>query len=251
MGKFIPGGRLVGVLIVGFPAGPWGTNCYVVAPQPRSECFIIDPGKDSIDGVNQAIAEHHLNPVAVVLSHGHLDHMWSVTPICDARDVPAYIHAGDRALLADPMRGISGETRAMFESMTKGSMTFSEPSDVHEVVDGQPLQLAGVDFTVAHAPGHTPGSVTYNLEAGSDHPPIMFSGDLLFAGSIGRTDLPGGDMNQMMGSLARVVLPCPDEMAVLPGHGPTTTIGTERQTNPYLRQVAAGTGSAGTPSKGL
>lgn len=239
------------VLIMGFPAGPWATNCFVVSAGPGHECFIIDPGKDAASGIDDVIAEHNLKPVAVVLTHGHLDHMWSVVPVCGARDIPAYIHPGDRALLADPMAGISGETRLAFESMTKGSMTFSEPDEVLELTDHQSLELAGIPLTVDHAPGHTPGSVAFRSPAGGDYPQIMFSGDLLFQGSIGRTDLPGGDTEAMFRSLARVVLPLDDSTAVLPGHGEATTIGAERVSNPYLRQIANSDGNPGAPTRGL
>ena len=242
----------MGVLIVGFPAGPWATNCYVVSTGAGAECVVIDPGKDAASGVQDVVAEHKLKPVAVILSHGHLDHMWSVVPVCKSSDVPAYIHPGDRKLLADPLSGISGETRLAFESMTGGHMQFTEPDEVRELTDQATLDLAGLHFTVDHAPGHTPGSVAFRVPEGGDYPQIMFSGDLLFAGSIGRTDLPGGDMNEMVASLARVVLPLDDSTAVLPGHGETTTIGRERVTNPFLQQVAdeVGGGISG-PAKGL
>ena len=243
---------LLGVLIVGFPAGPWATNCYVVSTGEGQECIVIDPGKDAASGVADVIAERNLKPVAVVLSHGHLDHMWSVVPVCEAGGIPAYIHPGDRKLLADPMSGISGETKLAFQSMTGGHMEFKEPDDVRELADQSTLSLAGLDFTVDHTPGHTPGSVTFRIPEGDDYPQIMFSGDLLFAGSIGRTDLPGGDMNEMVDSLARVVLPLADTTAVLPGHGETTTIGKERASNPYLRQVADEvSGGLRGPTKGL
>jgi glyoxylase-like metal-dependent hydrolase (beta-lactamase superfamily II) len=118
-----------------------------------------------------------------------------------------------------------------------------EPDDVKELADGAELALAGLEFSVAHAPGHTKGSVTFGLPEAADIPPILFSGDLLFAGSNGRTDLPGGDMAEMLDSLARVCLPLDDSTVVLSGHGPHTTIGQERAANPYLRQVAAGLGA--------
>ncbi len=226
------------VFIVGFPAGPWATNCYVVAAGPGQECIVIDPGKDAAPGVDDLVAEHKLKPVAVVLTHGHIDHMWSVFPVCEARDIPAFIHPGDRELLSNPLAGISGETAAAFAEMTGGRMQFSEPDDVRELADQELIELAGVTLRVDHAPGHTPGSVSFLAPAGDDYPPIMFSGDLLFAGSIGRTDLPGGDSAQMMDSLARVVLPLDDSTAVLPGHGGTTTIERERATNPFLVQLA-------------
>lgn len=229
------------MLIAGFPAGPWGTNCYVVAPAAGSECVVVDPGKDAMAGVDEVVREHNLLPVAVMVTHGHLDHMWSVTPVCEARDVPAYIHPDDRALLVNPLAGMGRDTEAMFAQMTGGRMQFTEPDDVRLLEDGGVLNLAGLQFTVRHAPGHTPGSTVFVTDESGDIPPIMYSGDLLFAGSIGRTDLPGGDMSQMTQSLASVVLPAPPEMVVLPGHGPQTTIGQELATNPFL---------TGTPAPG-
>lgn len=225
------------MLIAGFPAGPWGTNCFVVATGPGQECIVIDPGKDAMPGVDEVVREHHLKPVAVLVTHGHLDHMWSVTPVCEARDVPAYIHPADRHLLADPMAGISGDTRLMFEQMTGGRLQFAEPDDVRPLDDRTDVDLAGLRLRVRHAPGHTPGSTVFLTDADGEVPPIMYSGDLLFAGSIGRTDLPGGDTSAMMRSLAEVVLPQPEEMVVLPGHGEQTSIGQELATNPFLAQA--------------
>lgn len=224
-------------MIAGFPAGPWGTNCFVVATGSGQECIVIDPGKDAMPGVDEVVRENRLQPVAVLVTHGHLDHMWSVTPVCAARDVPAYIHPADRHLLADPMAGISGDTRVMFEQMTGGRLQFSEPDDVRELTDQTDVELAGLRFGVRHAPGHTPGSTVFITDADGDVPPIMYSGDLLFAGSIGRTDLPGGDTDAMMRSLAQVVLPQPEEMIVLPGHGEQTSIGRELAGNPFLAQA--------------
>jgi hydroxyacylglutathione hydrolase len=227
------------VLIAGFPAGSFATNCYVVAPAPGSECVIIDPGQDAEPGIEAVLAEHRLKPVAVLLTHGHIDHIWSVAPVCGARDIPAYIHPADRALLSDPARGLSlSAGQQLF-----GGLTFTEPDDVAELADGMTLQLAGVELVVAHAPGHTPGSVTFRLPQGA-----LFSGDLLFAGSIGRTDLPGGDYETILDSLARVCLPLPDDTHVLPGHGPDTTIGTERAANPFLAGLTPGGAARTGPS---
>lgn len=229
--------RVVRVLIAAFPAGPWGTNCYVVATGPGSECVVIDPGKDAMEGVDQVVAEHNLLPVAVMVTHGHLDHMWSVTPVCESRDVPAYIHPSDRHLLSNPLAGMSADTEMMLQQLTGGRMQFVEPDDVLPLEDGSRLELAGLTFDVRHAPGHTPGSTVFLTDGVGDIPPIMYSGDLLFEGSIGRTDLPGGDLGQMMWSLSNVVLPQPPEMVVLPGHGGQTSIGRELQSNPFLEQA--------------
>lgn len=225
------------VLIAGFPAGSFAANCYIVAPAAGEECLIIDPGQDSEPGIEEIVARYRLKPAAVLATHGHLDHIWSVAPVCDARDIPAYIHPADRELLTDPAKGLSlGAGQQLFRGLT-----FSEPSEVLELSDGMVLELAGVRLVADHAPGHTPGSVTFRLHE------TIFTGDLLFAGSIGRTDLPGGDYDTILDSLSRVCLPLPDETVVLSGHGPQTTIGAERASNPYL----AGLTPAAGPSRGL
>ena len=201
--------------------------------------MIIDPGQDAQPGIDEILARYRLKPIAVLLTHGHIDHVWSVAPVCGARGIPAYIHPDDRELLSDPGKGLSlGATQQLF-----GGLTFSEPDDVLELTDDMTITLAGVDFTVAHMPGHTEGSVTFGTTATDGGPEtgarirseekILFSGDLLFAGSIGRTDLPGGDHQEILRSLERT-LTLPDETIVLPGHGPQTTIGVERAHNPFL-----------------
>jgi hydroxyacylglutathione hydrolase len=228
------------VLIAGFPAGAWGTNCYLVAPAAGEECVIIDPGHHAAEGVAGLVARHRLRPVAAILTHGHIDHTASVVPICGAHGVPAWIHPDDRYMMSDPEKGLGRSIGAQL----MGELTVGEPDDVRELSDGAVLSLAGLDLTVAHAPGHTKGSVTFGLPGtqADDVPPILFSGDLLFAGSVGRTDLPGGDAAELMSSLGRVCLPLDDATVVLSGHGPRTTIGQERATNPYLRQAATAPG---------
>ena len=225
------------MLVRGFPAGSFGTNCYVAAAAARSECVIIDPGQDAVQGVEDLLREHHLQPVAVLLTHGHIDHMWSVMPVCGAHDIPAYIHPDDRAMLADPTRGLP---LAVGQQLF-GGITFTEPDDVVELPTAGPLELAGLRFQVDLAPGHTEGSILFRMpgdEAGGEAgEPVLFAGDVLFAGSIGRTDLPGGDHAKMLTSLATAVLPLADDTVVLPGHGPATTIGRERATNPYLQDL--------------
>jgi glyoxylase-like metal-dependent hydrolase (beta-lactamase superfamily II) len=234
------------VLIAGFPAGPIGANCFVVAPGPNERCVVIDPGQDAVKPLDDTLREYNLKPAAVILTHGHYDHVWSVAPVCGAHDIPAFIHPDDRFMLADPGAGIGVPDGVAFF----GGATFTEPSDVRELQDGQRLgfaQLLGVEFVVNHAPGHTKGSVTFTIPrdsvdmeraAGSDRDvDVLFSGDLLFAGSIGRTDLPGGDSQAIFESLARVALPLPDDTIVLPGHGPQTTIGRERASNPFLTRL--------------
>jgi len=229
-----PLGSLVHVLIAGFPAGSFAANCYIVAPGQGEECLILDPGQDAEAGIDELLARYRLRPVAALATHGHLDHIWSIAPVCGAKDIPAYVHPADRELLTDPAKGFSlGPGQQLF-----GGLTLAEPDDVRELTDGMTLELAGVRLVVDHAPGHTPGSVTFRL------PETIFTGDLLFAGSIGRTDLPGGDYPTILESLARICLPLPDETVVLSGHGPQTTIGAERSANPFLAGLAPASGPA-------
>jgi glyoxylase-like metal-dependent hydrolase (beta-lactamase superfamily II) len=241
------------VLIAGFPAGAWGTNCYLVAPAAGEECVIIDPGHRAAQGVEEAVAKHRLKPVAVVLTHGHIDHVASVVPVCGAHDVPAWIHPSDRYMLKEPEKALG---LAVGTPLMEG-LTVGEPDDLKVLSDGAALRLAGLDLTVAHAPGHTKGSVTFSTPGQADIPPVLFSGDLLFAGSIGRTDLPGGDPEEILESLARVCLPLDDSTVVLSGHGPQTTIGRERAANPFLRELAQGAqrgpegGSTAAPRRGM
>lgn len=229
------------MLITGFPSAAFGTNCYVVAPAAGEECVVVDPGLEVVAQLDELLEEHRLRPVAVLLTHGHIDHTFSVTPVCGARGIPAYLHPGDEHMLADPMSGISPQTAAMFG----GRLEWTEPDDVKPLADGEVLSVAGLELTVDHAPGHTPGSVTFRLPH-EEVPEVMLSGDLLFAGSIGRTDLPGGDHATMLRSLAAKVLPLRDEVVVLPGHGPQTTIGQERATNPFLQDLPPA-----APTRGL
>jgi hydroxyacylglutathione hydrolase len=217
------------LFITGFPSAVTATNCWVVAPAAGEQCVVLDPGIGVGGQLDEIIAEHRLHPVAVLLTHGHFDHTFSVLPVCQARGVPAYIHPADRGQLADPWSGVGMPPGTPLF----GNLTFAEPDDVRELADGDKVALAGLDFAVRHAPGHSPGEVVFGL-AGVDEA-VLFSGDLLFAGSIGRVDLPGGSMAQMERSLREVILPMEDATTVHPGHGPSTTIARERASNPYLR----------------
>jgi hydroxyacylglutathione hydrolase len=227
---------LAGVFIASFPAGPWQTNCYVVATGAGEECVIVDPGMDAGPTVADVVAEHRLKPVAVLLTHGHLDHTFSVTPLCSDYASSAWIHALDRELLIDPLKAMSNDTRQLLARLGLPEK-MGEPDEVHELTDGVHISLAGIDFRVDHAPGHTKGSVLFRSPYAPDDDveEIVFSGDVLFAGSIGRTDLPGGSPADMLESLRTKVATLPDSAVVLPGHGPQTTIAQERATNPYLQ----------------
>ncbi|MFZ1362159.1 MAG: MBL fold metallo-hydrolase [Candidatus Nanopelagicales bacterium] len=227
------------MLVSGFPTGPLGNNCFVVANGPGQECFIVDPGKDALAGIEQLVDEHQLTPVAVLITHGHFDHTWSLSQVCQKYGIPAYIHKADRFMLADPMAGMSSEFKSLINQMNDGSIQFGEPDEVREIDGEKLLTLAGIDVIVDHAPGHTQGTTVYRVAGDplEDRPPVAFTGDFLFQGSIGRTDLPGGDTAQMSESLRTVILPMDDDTVVLPGHGATSTVGVERTHNPYLVQL--------------
>jgi hydroxyacylglutathione hydrolase len=233
------------VLAVAFPAAAFGTNCYVLAPAPGEECVVVDPGIGVEDTLRDVLAEHRLRPAAVLLTHGHLDHVYSVTPVCGGTTA-AYIHGADRYRLTDPVASIDPGTLAMVEAQFGRRATWREPEDVVEVTDRQRLEVGGLALEVLHAPGHTEGSAMFALDVVPDGLPpeeeldrTVVSGDVLFAGSIGRTDLAGGDDAAMRRSLRDVVLPLPDSTLVLTGHGPATTMRRERATNPYLRGLGA------------
>ena len=229
------------MLVIGFPAQAFATNCYILAPESGEECVIIDPGIGVVDELDEVLREHRLKPAAVLLTHGHLDHVYSVTPVCGARDVPAYIHRDDEYRLKDPISTLDPALVAMLEQQFGQAATWAEPDEVKVLADATSVPIAGLELTVDHAPGHTEGSVMYRLP-GEDGP-LCLSGDVLFAGSIGRTDLPGGDHAAMQRSLRTKVLPLADETRVLPGHGPATTIGQERANNPYLQGLGLPTAS--------
>ena len=245
--------KLPPVLTLGFPAAAFETNCFVLATGAGQECVIVDPGIGVVDQLSDVLREFRLRPAAVLLTHGHLDHVYSVTPVCrgeataayaapGSEELTAYIHRDDRYRLRNPLAGIDAGLRYMLEAQFGRAATWTEPSEVIELTDGQQVSLAGLDFTVHHAPGHTEGSVMFSLATVPDQlagqfASTLISGDVLFAGSIGRGDLPGGDERAMERSLATVVLPMPDDRLVLPGHGDLTTIGQERATNPYLRRL--------------
>jgi glyoxylase-like metal-dependent hydrolase (beta-lactamase superfamily II) len=223
------------VLIRSFPAGAFGTNCYALASGPGQECVVIDPGMDAVEPLARMLAEDGLKPGAGVLTHGHLDHTFSVLPVCDGYDIPAYLHPADSGMLSDPARWHGPQLAPLISGVR-----LPDPADVLPLDDGVLLSLAGVELTVRHAPGHTQGSVVFSVDLGEA--PGLVAGDVLFAGSVGRVDLPGGSWESMLSSLRGVVLPLDDETVVLPGHGPATTIGRERATNPYLAEAAAGAG---------
>lgn len=223
------------MLIAVLPTGPLQANCYVLAPAAGGECVIVDPGQDAAGPIDKVLAEHDLTPAAVLLTHGHFDHVWSAAEVADRRGIPVHMHPQDRGLLTEPAGGVESALAAQLSALL-GPGPYTEPANLVELADGRPLTVAGMEIGVEHTPGHTPGSVVYTVTT-EDGVPVMFAGDLVFAGSIGRTDFPGGDHEAMLRSLTDAVLGRPDRTQILPGHGPGTTVERERATNPYLRDL--------------
>lgn len=216
------------MLIRVHPAPMFATNCWILAAEKGSECIIVDPGMPDISQeIEMIIEEEGLKPVAVLLTHGHLDHTFSVIPLADGYDIPAYIHSEDRKALLHPEQLLSKEFASSL-----ATKEWSEPNEVRELKNNQKFEAVGLDITVIHAPGHTAGSLMFTV-----NDEVLISGDVLFAGSIGRTDQPTGSQEAMARTLRTKVIPLGDHLRVLPGHGPDTTIEYERRTNPYLKEL--------------
>lgn len=226
------------MLITGFPAGLLQCNCYVLAQRQGADAVIVDPGQRAMGQLRRILDKNRLTPAAVLLTHGHIDHIWSAQKVSDMYGCPAYIHPADRFMLTDPMSGLGPR----LARLVAGAF-FREPKQVIELDrDGDKLDLGGVPVTVDYTPGHTRGSVVFRvssetMRAGpspSASPDVVFTGDTLFERSVGRTDLPGGSGRDLLHSIVDKLLVLDDDTVVLPGHGPKTTIGAERRANPFL-----------------
>lgn len=243
-------GKLEIVLITGFPAGLLKCNCYVLAPHPGADAVVVDPGQSAMGQLRRILDKHRLTPAAVLLTHGHIDHIWSAQKVSDTFGCPAYIHPEDRFMLTDPIKGFGPRlAQLVMRAM------FREPKHVIELDrDGDKIDLAGISVTVDHTPGHTRGSVVFKVrpammraetaggEAGHvfiDDAEVVFTGDTLFARSVGRTDLFGGSGRDLMCSIVDKLLVLDDKTVVLPGHGNSTTIGAERRANPFLAGLSS------------
>ena len=209
------------------------TNCWILALGTGQECIIVDPGMakpNLVKEIEEKISDLNLKPVAVLITHGHLDHTFSVLPLTKQVPMRTFITGADRVLLTDPMGAL--DRGGVSEQFLKafGMEKFKEPDEVVELEDFLTFEVAGMQLTSIFAPGHTRGSVIFTVDDQQ-----LISGDVLFAGSIGRTDLPTGSANEMRKTLRDRILTLPDGLNVLPGHGGQTTIGTERVRNPYLQ----------------
>lgn len=213
-----------------FPTGAFQTNCYVVinatdeAPkdeQGRRPATVVDPGHGAHEIIQNAAAEHNFYVEKIVLTHGHIDHTR------DAADfgVPVHIHAYDRVMLETP----EAYTNVMDLGRIFDAENMQVPEDIQEI--GDEITIGGMTFEVHHMPGHSPGHVMFRI------PGLVLGGDVLFNGGVGRTDLPGCSPEDMNLSLKRLAEEFADEDVVLPGHGPETTVGQEKKTNPFLHQV--------------
>lgn len=209
------------------------TNCWILAPGSGQECIIVDPGMarpNLVNEIEQKVSDLKLKPVAVFITHGHLDHTFSVLPLTKQIPMRTFVTGADRFLLTDPMGALDrGGVSEQFLSAF-GAEKFKEPDEIVELEDFSTFEVAGMQITSIFAPGHTKGSVIFTVDNQQ-----LISGDVLFAGSIGRTDLPTGSASQMRKTLRDRILTLPDGLNVLPGHGGQTTIGTERVRNPYLQ----------------
>ncbi len=216
------------MFVASFPAPMYATNCWIIAGGRGQECIIVDPGMPDISHeVSAIIEENNLKPVAALITHGHLDHTFSIKPLADGYGIASYIHSEDREYLLKPQGAHGPEFIA-----TLDAMKFEEPVDTRNLRHGDLLEILDLKITAIHSPGHTRGSTMFNI-----NDELLISGDVLFAGSIGRTDLPSGSQEAMIKTLKTRVLPLSDDLRVLPGHGPETTIKYERKNNPYLKEL--------------
>ncbi len=200
-----------------FNANPYGTNCWLLSGEDTDDAVVVDPGFEP-SAVHALLDAAGKTPVGVLATHAHADHVGTAGDF--AGDLPVYVHEADAVAFTDEPAWNAG-----FENH------LVPVKDLRTIADGDVLRFAGFTLEVMHTPGHTPGSCCFRTDA------LAFSGDLVFAGSIGRTDFPNGDDEAMRASLARF-LKLPDHLPVLPGHGPATTVGRERASNPFLRGLA-------------
>jgi hydroxyacylglutathione hydrolase len=205
------------VKVIPIPNGQFAENCYVVVDEARRACAIVDPGEEA-DRIAHRVATLDLTPVAIWLTHAHLDHVMGVARLKRETGAPVYLHPADRQLY----------DHAVQQGLAFGIPVDPPPPPDRPFTPGAAVRVGDYVFTVRHTPGHSPGSVCLVGDG------VVFTGDVLFAGSIGRTDLPGGDLETLMKSIERELLVLPDSTIVYSGHGPETTIGQERRANPFL-----------------
>jgi glyoxylase-like metal-dependent hydrolase (beta-lactamase superfamily II) len=210
------------VKVVQIPNGQFLENCYLVIDDASGACAIIDPGEEA-GLIAFKLEAAGVTPVGIWLTHAHIDHILGVPRLRADTGAPVYLHPADRVLYDH------APEQALAFGMLSGDRL---PEPDQELAHGDVLRVGELEFRVGHAPGHSPGSVVFH------GPGVAFAGDVLFQGSIGRTDLPGGDYETLVKSIERELLTLPDATIVYSGHGPETTIGRERRTNPFLTGAA-------------
>lgn len=211
------------MLIIPLTVGLLSTNCYIIACERTCEALIIDPGFNEVEmpRILKEIDEHNLRIKYVLNTHGHMDHISGNMWVKETLKAKIIIHQADACMLTDPLKNLS---------LLLGRAVVSPPPDL-TIQNGEILKVGSLKFKVIHTPGHTPGSVSLYCEDER----VVFTGDTLFARSIGRTDLPGGSYETLISTIRGRLLSLPDETVVYPGHGDVTTIGIERKLNPFLR----------------
>jgi len=208
------------MIVESFPVGPLGANCIILGDETAREALVIDPGAES-ERIHRRVQALKLVTKQILLTHGHLDHVAGTAKLKKLTGASVFIHLADLPQLEN----IAEQASWLGIEAPKAI----QPDDY--LTDGRVVGLASIPTTVLHTPGHTQGSVCLHIAPAK----LLLSGDTLFAGSIGRTDLPGGDSDQIINSIKTRLLPLPDETVVITGHGPETTIGAERQSNPFLQ----------------